>query len=253
MAFQITVVHPCATTTIANVKKNSDSSDGIQLNGQSVTDGGDLTVTFKEAVVAADTTAGLNICGKKTYRLCTSSDCASGVITGSWATITETSAGSGVYNLVISPRTVSSTPSAAGNVSVYFETKLDGFTSRVNTEGPLTLTVAAPSCDCQKLNWTPVSGSTPTAIVNVSSDSSQKLDHTLVIPTVIAGSKGSSADTPEMRACQAAGTNCAETYTIAMAFVKSDGTDAQSAVSAFTTFKTNSASNIITINPSANT
>ena len=51
-----------------------------------------------------------------------------------------------------------------------------------------------------------------------------------------------------MRACDAAGTVCPETYALTLAFQKSDGTVA-SGVSAFVAFTTNSASNSVTINP----
>ena len=44
------------------------------------------------------------------------------------------------------------------------------------------------------------------------------------IPTVVAASKGASADTPAMRKCNANATTCVETYTIAFAYFDSAAT-----------------------------
>lgn len=56
-----------------------------------------------------------------------------------------------------------------------------------------------------------------------------------------------------MRACYAISpTQCAVTYTLALAFSNQDGTTA-SGVSSFVAFTTNSGSNSVTINPTVNT
>ena len=88
--------------------------------------GSTLTINFADAVHSADTDAGMNICGTKSYSLatCTDATCASPTDLG-WMSVTADASNSGRWNLKLNPNTQKSSPSptATGAVTVYFLAK----------------------------------------------------------------------------------------------------------------------------------
>ena len=159
LTFAIAVVHPCASTAIAAVMTNP-SGGGAQTAGlamstasgspTNVENGKSLTINFTEAVVVANTNAGINICGTMSYKLCTTNDCSGGSEILGYTVAADTVNNNSRYNLVLSPNTNTNTPAAIGALTVYFVTKItaSAYTGAHNAEGPFYYTITAAVCDC---------------------------------------------------------------------------------------------------------
>jgi hypothetical protein len=147
LSFSIVVVHPCATTAIAPVVTNlsgGGTETGLKLsliNGTptQLEDGKTSTISFTEAVAAANTAAGINICGTISYKLCTSNTCTGGTeMLGYTITADAANPSPQRYNLVLNPNTVNSQPVAIGLNTIYFVKKVtsSAYTGAVVAEGP---------------------------------------------------------------------------------------------------------------------
>jgi len=125
-------------------------------------------------------------------------------------TIAATTGVANSFTITLTPNQPNNAATIGAN-TLYLKQALTSYGVVTPVYTSFTVTVNNPACNCELLRWTLPTKASQTVNVVLAAGTATSIN--LVTASVVAASKGATADTAIMRKCHADGTTCSETST----------------------------------------